>query len=768
MNPPGARSSESTWVRQLLATGYEQDPFFRSAILRLSRRGMRVAGVLGFLVVLLFVVGHRATGDPVVLGYTTEDAIVIWDKIAVLLTSMALVGLSFTPSGARWGRLLVGIGLITVVVASTIDDLLGGDVRFAGGWVSLAMLVAVGTVPYRPLQFLGLGAATVGSTLFCLFVVPIAMGMPIPMEWGQLVQLTIVMLLCVVIVTLLYNTRFEQYLALKQSRELTERVASQAEQLRRLEEQKDRFFANISHEFRSSLTLVLGPVHDGLSDAYGQIEGRLRQAFVLMQRNGVRLLKLVNELLDLAKLDSGRMHLHVTRNDARRFVAYLVSSFRWLAERKSIALSYQCADDVAEASFDREKIGKALMNLISNALKFTPAHGKVHVSVRRSARDADDFLEISVHDTGPGISEDQIPQVFERFYQGGPTGEGIPTGSGVGLALVRELVELHHGSVAVKSEPGFGSTFTVRLPLAASRYAPEEILAEGVSATEQLEVHGWELPQYELDLQEEAAPSDRPEESAELPAVLVVDDEPDVRVYLKSLLRDAYRVLEAADGQEALDLMRSERPDLVISDIMMPKIDGIMLCRKAKADAGLNHIPIVLLTARVGDEGHTEGLLSGADDFVVKPFNAEMLLARVENLIEIRRQLRHRFSDEIVLKPAEVVVQSADAELLHRVQEVVESHMGNGNFGVEWLADEIGMSPRHLQRKMRSLTRLSAKGFINMMRLERAAQLIQQHAGNVSEVAYQVGFQDAGYFSKLFKQSFGVTPTAYQTANGAK
>jgi DNA-binding response OmpR family regulator len=248
------------------------------------------------------------------------------------------------------------------------------------------------------------------------------------------------------------------------------------------------------------------------------------------------------------------------------------------------------------------------------------------------------------------------------------------------------------------------------------------------------------------------------------PLVAVIDDDADIRAYLVRLLRDSYRVREASDGDSGFQLVRAESPDLVICDVMMPKSGGYEVCKQIRDSEKLSDTPVLMLTAKGGEESKLEGLASGADDYVVKPFHAEMLLARVENLIAIRRMLRRKYSDEIVVKPKDLVVESADGQLLQRVMAVIEEHLGDSEFGVDWLATEVAISPRHLQRKLRQLTNLSAKGLINTMRLKRSAQMLENQAGTVSQIAYWVGFKDAGYFSRLFRQTFGTSPSEHAAA----
>ncbi len=372
---------------------------------------------------------------------------------------------------------------------------------------------------------------------------------------------------------------------------------------------------------------------------------------------------------------------------------------------------------------------------------------------------------ITLTDTGQGIPPEELPHVFDRFHQVDGSTTRVHEGTGIGLALTRELVRLHGGTIEVESKVGFGATFTVRLPQGTEHLKPGDIVSE-----EEIEEPVPPRP----DVGEPApdpvpveAEGEPPEPRAVLldnaPTVLIVEDNADMRAYLRGHLETRYRVVETPDGQAGLEAARTIKPDLVLSDVMMPRLDGYALCRALKAEASLSHIPVVLLTARADDESRLEGLGLGADDYLTKPFNAEELLVRVENLIEIRRHLRARFSSEVRVGPSEVIVPAAEAVFLERVRVVVEDRLDDSTFGVEILADEVGLSKRQLQRKLRASTQLSVAGYIRSMRLERAAQLLHQRSGTVSEVAYKVGFRSVDHFSKLFRQIYGVPPSQYPT-----
>lgn len=553
-----------------------------------------------------------------------------------------------------------------------------------------------------------------------------------------------------------------------------------AQKLEELDRVKSHFFANISHEFRTPLTLILGPLEKLIAEAR---EIDLQQQYQVMRRSGQRLLNLINQLLDISKLESGSMTLRASCQDVVSLLRRIVNSFISLAERKHLTLEFKPADETIMAYVDQDKLEKIVNNLLSNAFKFTPAGGKVVVAmaVGREQRAEGEglraeglkrpqpsalsiqrfkhgYVEIVVADTGVGILPDNIDKIFDRFYQVDSSQTRSYGGTGIGLALAKELVDLHHGEISVASERGMGTTFIVRLPLGKAHLAPEEIVE-----TPSVESVPEELPAKWEDV---IAPEIKAEERGtrrvkSAPILLVVEDNADMREYLCSLLSPCYRVFESVDGQDGLEKACRVIPDLIVSDVMMPQMDGFELCAKLKMDERTSHIPVILLTARASAESRIAGLETGADDYIAKPFEARELQARVKNLIDQRRKLRERFRKEAVLQPHEVAVTSTDEKFLQKALAVVEARMSDEEFSIEIFSREIGMSRVQLHRKLRALTGHSAGEFIRILRLNRAAQLLVQHGGNVTEVAYEVGFNNLSYFAKCFHQQFGVNPHTY-------
>ena len=539
-------------------------------------------------------------------------------------------------------------------------------------------------------------------------------------------------------------------------------VEGQARQLEELDRLKTRFFANVSHEFRTPLTLLLGPIDDALAGRYGDLDARLAAQLPVMQRNARRLLELINQLLELAKLEAAGLTLDRRPTDLAALARGVVSTFASRAERGGVALLFEAEAGTLEAAVDGPKLEGVLTNLLANALAFTHPGGKVRVCVAREGAGA----VLAVEDTGVGIAAADLPHVFDRFRQVDGSATRTHEGTGIGLALAKELVELHGGTIAAESAVGFGTRFTVRLPRP----------AEGVGQ-EAAAAHTPEAPQLEVVVA--PAGDGMPAEGAEAiaapapladdarPLVLVVEDNADLRTFVCGHLAEHYRVAEAPDGRAGLAAARAHRPDLVLSDVMMPDLDGIALTRALKADARLSDVPVVLLTARADEASVLAGLGAGADDYLAKPFSPAELRARVDNFVSARQQMRARYSDEVRVGPSQVAVSSAEAVFLTRVRDVVEANLADGAFGVAELADAVGLSRRQLGRRLRDALGTSPSAFVRELRLARAAQLLEQAAGTVAEVAYAVGYRDPEHFSKQFRNAHGVTPSAYARAADA-
>jgi signal transduction histidine kinase/ligand-binding sensor domain-containing protein/DNA-binding response OmpR family regulator len=520
--------------------------------------------------------------------------------------------------------------------------------------------------------------------------------------------------------------------------------------LRNLDQMKSQFYTNISHEFRTPLTLILGQIENVMSSGIDSKEkGKLQVA----NRNARRLLKLINEMLDLSKLEAGSMELYAKNNNIVSFIKNLLFSFESLAARKKITITFESASDTITVFFDTGKMEKVFYNLLSNAFRFTPENGEVRVVIGFTK---DGSIEIAVKDSGCGIPEEKLENIFDRFYQVDGSNTREQEGTGIGLALVKELIMLHKGTIRVNSKPGSGSAFIVTLPVEYAGQAstlvpdtlPDESRPRGLN-----EDFDAIIP---LDDVEATRPS-----AGDKKIILIVEDNMDVRNYIREQIEGEYHVEEAIQGEQGLSVAQEIVPDLIITDVMMPKMDGYQFCNAIRLDEKTSHIPIIMLTARGGLEDKIEGLDAGVDAYLTKPFSAKELQATVKNLLHQRIQLKKRFSKSMVIRPSEVSVVSADQLFLGKVIQIIESNFGNEQFSVEMLAGNVNMSVTQLNRKLNALIDQPPGQLIRAFRLQRAADLLKQKAGTVSEISYKVGFTDNAYFSRAFKKQFSCSPSEY-------
>lgn len=543
---------------------------------------------------------------------------------------------------------------------------------------------------------------------------------------------------------------------------------TEAEQLRELDRARSRFFANVSHEFRTPLTLTLGPLDDLRSGLHGPLSPDATEQVEMARRNAGRVLDLIDQVLEVARLEAGRTRLRALRLDLCAVARSVTRSFTPLGERKSLSLEVQAPEGPVEVYADPQHLEKILSNLLSNALKFTPAGGHVRVSVDADAECA----RVAVRDSGPGIPAGELARVFDRFHRAEDPATRNRPGTGIGLALARELAELHGGSLGVESEEGFGSTFTLTLRRGRSHLTPDQVVEDDGGPPWRPEEapparRAEPVPPVPAAAAgppaEEGREAPEDEDADDLTTVLVVEDNLEVRAYLRKHLASAYHVLEASDGEEGLEMARRLPPDLVLSDVMMDGLDGHALCRALKQDPETDFVPIILLTARAAPEDRLAGLREHADDYLTKPFDVPELLARVENLIASRKRLRERLGGSgLTLHPSAVDVEPADEQFLERVRAAIEESLGDETFSVQRLADEVCQSRGHLHRRLTALLDESPSALIRRMRLERAAQLLEADAGTVSAIAYAVGFKSVAHFSNRFQDRFGVRPSAYR------
>jgi len=532
--------------------------------------------------------------------------------------------------------------------------------------------------------------------------------------------------------------------------------------LAEMDELKSRLFSNISHEFRTPLTLILGPLEQMME--LEKDKKPSKKTIQMMQRNANRLLDLVNQMLDLSKVDAGSMKLELVEEEIFKALRVMILSFASLAEKKKIDYTFDLPVRKLVTWFDPDKLEKIVNNLLSNAFKFTPEKGKVKIEVRIEMPDSSQLklnrLFITIEDSGKGIPKEELDHIFDRFYQAEGAAEIETVGTGIGLALTKELVEVMHGEISVESQERKGTKFSLELPVGKDHLNESEYVIKGSDDTKSDPKSSKTETIAKEDECEEEIYNDE-ESGLGFPMVLTVEDHEDIRTHIRENLEDCFRVMEAENGKSGLEKAIENVPDLIITDLMMPEMDGIELCKHLKTDERTSHIPVIMLTAKASVEDKLEGLETGADAYVTKPFNIKEVRLRVTKLIEQRNKLRERFSKEITLEPKDIAVTSTDERFLQKAMTCIEEHMGDSDFDVRQFQEEMLMSRMQLFRKLKALTNHTPSEFIRNLRLKRAAKLLEGDFGNVAEVCYEVGFNNLSYFAKCFKELFMVLPSEY-------
>lgn len=552
---------------------------------------------------------------------------------------------------------------------------------------------------------------------------------------------------------------------------LVEQLRREAEKDRELDELKTRFFTNVSHELRTPLTLVISPLSKMVKE---ETDPWKRRKLSFVQRNANNLLTLVNQLLDFRLVDAASEKLHLVSGDVVSFIDNICKSFRLLQD-KDIALEFLPAVSTLRMDFDNDKLGKIVNNLLSNAYKFTPAGGRVEVRLRPvesgSSADAPSSVELTVADTGIGISDEDKKHVFDRFFQADNHVEQPYGGSGIGLSLTKDYVLLHGGSISVEDNAGGGTLFRVLLPLLDSSAVAQTEPAVAPTEPTSAPAESATSPTpgnyaANADAEGSGAASDAAKTVAPgvhaKPLLLIVDDNNDFLRFMTDVLKDSYRISTAANGQEALEKVEREQPDAVLSDVMMPIMDGNELCRRMKANPQTERIPFILLTARLSQQHRMEGLESGADDYITKPFDLDMLHLRIANLIKWRGDKNAKLKPQV----KEVEITSLDQQFVNQATAYVETHLADDDLSVETLSEALGMSRVHLYKRLLSLTGTTPSEFIRTIRLRRGEQLLRQSQLSVSEIAYKVGFNHPRYFTKYFKEMYGMMPSQYKDEMG--
>ncbi len=520
----------------------------------------------------------------------------------------------------------------------------------------------------------------------------------------------------------------------------------ETDSLRKLDQLKSHFFANISHEFRTPLTLIIGQIETLLDS---ENDRNRKKKLISVNNSAGQLLSLINQLLDLSKLEAGKMELELEKQNLVPFLKNHFFSFESLAESKNITLSFSSSRTAINVRFDTDKLEKVFFNLFSNAIKFTEPGGQIDVSVD-VLHPNKDVVEIRVKDSGIGISSERLPYIFDRFYQADSSNTRKYEGTGIGLSIAHEMVMLHSGTIDVESSEGEGTEFVVRLPIEEDQTTvdhesgvDEQLLTEEDSGLKP-------LPDFDALL------SDHDE------IVLIVEDNEDVRSFIAEQLRGKYKILEAANGMEGIAVSQGTIPDLIITDLMMPEMDGYAFSEKIRGDEKTSHIPIIMLTAKAGLNPKIEGLELGIDAYLTKPFHVKELKTRVRALIQQRKNLKQQFSSTTYFKPSVIAKTPADQNFLAKAIDVIDNHLSDEEFRVEDFAGSLNMSSSQLNRKLNALVDQPAGNFIRSVRLQRSAELLNQTDKPIAEICYDVGFNDQAYFSRVFKKQFGKSPSAFR------
>ncbi len=558
-------------------------------------------------------------------------------------------------------------------------------------------------------------------------------------------------------------------------------------------QQQLNFFTHISHEFRTPLTLIISPTEQLLRENY---DNNLKSKLSLVYKNAQRMLHLINQLMDIRKVETGKTELRASKDDLVKFVEGIFMSFSSLAVQRNIKFDLVTNSEKLEIYFDHEIVENILYNLLSNAFKYTPENGSVTVLVDLSDgkpetkedvpiidkhlyKQADNtgFVKVEVRDSGIGISPEQVREVFRRFYRIHSHLSARATGTGIGLYLTRELVKAHKGMLFVNSKPNRGTSVKLMLPSGTSHLTPSEITTHSSPSTlsetefqvtllnQQFNQGAKEKRAVPNGNSKEVNPNIPESKINDKALVLVIDDDHDLCNYLSESLSDSFRILSAENGKEGLELANLYSPDVIISDVMMPEMDGLELCTRLKTEIQTSHIPVILLTARSEAEHYIEGLETGADDYIAKPFNVRIIEAKIKNLIENRKRLKALFANSLIPVPREVTTTRSDEIFLQRAIKLVEDNINDADFSVQEMASELCISRSLLHKKLTAIVDQSAGDFITAIKLKKSALLMHEGNFNISDVAYAVGFNDPKYFSRCFKKHFGKSPSEYVKEN---
>ncbi|MEJ6979503.1 two-component regulator propeller domain-containing protein [Pedobacter sp. P351] len=541
-----------------------------------------------------------------------------------------------------------------------------------------------------------------------------------------------------------------------EAKQQVDQERKEVERLHELDMLKIKFLTNLSHEFRTPISLIMGPVDTLLSDKV--MEAGKSQLY-MVKRNARRLLNLVNQLLDFRKMEEHELRLNISQGELVSFVSEVVDSFKDLSERKNIILLFESSIENYYTTFDHDKIERILFNVLSNAFKFTSGGGSIKVELEKAPEGGPDVgssIIIKVTDTGIGIPADKQEKIFDRFFQSDTAASILNQGSGIGLSITREFVKMHGGTIRVESELEKGSSFIIHLPFSPLEFIETSSLEVASTAKPAPDQYPEEEPEAAVEVAERQNGS-----AVEIASILLVEDNDDFRFYLKDNLKNFYKVYEATNGKEGWQKALANHPQIIVSDINMPLMDGIEFCRKVKSDKRTSHIPIILLTALTGEEEQIKGLETGANDYMTKPFNFEILNAKIKNLLVLNSTLKNTYTKQIKVHSSEPVIESHSDKLLNKVVLYIEENINNPQLSVEDLSRHVGMSRGSLYNKILELTGLSPVEYIRSVKLDKAAVLLEKSDMNVAQIAYMVGFATPNYFAKSFKAKFNMQPSEY-------
>lgn len=569
----------------------------------------------------------------------------------------------------------------------------------------------------------------------------------------------------------------------KKNKRLENQVLQLREECRNLKDMnraQSRFFANISHELRTHLTLIMTPLHQMFSRSRHR-EQKIKLGG--MFRNSQHTLTLINQLSDLSSYDSNGLSLHAARQNIVPFVESILKAFRLRASKKKLSLEFHVEKEEILLFYDRWKMKGVIMNLLINAIKFTPSGGAITISVSVTREESEypggtskersesGYVNISVRDTGIGIPAGQLSHIFNRSYQvRNNLGECFPSRRlGTGLVLTKEIVRLHHGVIDVHSTDGKGTEFYIRLPLGNKHLTPEEIVdSPAMSEFQKSDI--FELLDMDLNIEEEVGEEETykaRKERRKSNVILVIENNDEVRACIRESLQARFEIAEAKDGKEGIEKAKDISPDVIISEILIPSVDGIQLCRTLKKDFKTKYIPIVFLSAKTSDESIIQGLKAGAIDYITKPFNHQILLSRINNFIELRQQINLEIQREKMQTPSQANVTSEDEKFLKEFQAILEENFYDPDFSADSISRKLIMGRSSLYRKLKALTGETPNHFILSYRLKRAAQLLRESNMSVLQVAFEVGFNSARYFSKCFKARFRQSPLSYKKSKSS-